>query len=215
MPLSASERVRTKRRRHITLVVRHPLGVPTPFTCPVCGFEPLTARPYADYIGVVPDDATPPYEEYLGRSSYEVCPTCGFEFGNDDNPGTAAPASFSQYRAEWLARGGKWFDSSHTRGHGPDDPSRPVAFRLRVKDTFTLTGRGSAVVGYIEHGEVNVGDALVVERTGSRAVVRDVGGVREASWRPGDAAPIGLVLPGLDLATVQKGDFLVAAADGE
>jgi rubredoxin len=35
--------------------------------------------------------------------SYEVCPNCGFEFGNDDNPGTEAGVSFEQYRTEWVA----------------------------------------------------------------------------------------------------------------
>jgi hypothetical protein len=53
---------------------------------------------------------TPPYEDFLGRPSYEVCPNCGFEFGNDDNPGgTATQASFAEYRAEWTARGSPRF----------------------------------------------------------------------------------------------------------
>jgi hypothetical protein len=43
--------------------------------------------------------------------SYEVCPNCGFEFGNDDNPGTAAPSSFEQYRVEWESEGRQRFDS--------------------------------------------------------------------------------------------------------
>jgi hypothetical protein len=32
-----------------------------------------------------------------------VCPQCSFEFGNDDNPGTAEPITFEQYRAEYEA----------------------------------------------------------------------------------------------------------------
>jgi hypothetical protein len=58
---------------------------------------------------------TPPYEDLLGRPSYEVCPCCGFEFGNDDNPGTAAPVSFEQYRAQWEADGRQRFDSPKRR----------------------------------------------------------------------------------------------------
>ncbi|ONI74417.1 hypothetical protein BWI15_14000 [Kribbella sp. ALI-6-A] len=54
----------------------------------------------------------PPYRDYLGQPSYEVCPRCGFEFGNDDDPGTAPPVSFYQYRAEWEAKGRPWFDKS-------------------------------------------------------------------------------------------------------
>jgi hypothetical protein len=38
------------------------------------------------------------------------CPCCGFEFGNDDDPGTAAPRSFAQYLAEWMQQGCHWFD---------------------------------------------------------------------------------------------------------
>lgn len=52
----------------------------------------------------------PPYEDQLGRPSYEVCPCCGFEFGNDDNPGTAPPRSFSAYRARWAQLGYPIFD---------------------------------------------------------------------------------------------------------
>jgi len=69
----------------------------------------LTVKPYETWP---PPDAvtlTPPYEDFLGRPSYEVCPNCGFEFGNDDNPCTAAPVSFAEYRAEWVAEGSPRF----------------------------------------------------------------------------------------------------------
>lgn len=61
--------------------------------------------PYEDYTGVVPDSAMPPYEDCLGTASYEVRPSCGFEFGNDDNPGTAPPSTFDEYRRGWDAEG--------------------------------------------------------------------------------------------------------------
>jgi hypothetical protein len=69
----------------------------------------LTVKPYEVWQphGVV---LRPPYEDFLGRPSYEVCPRCGFEFGNDDNPGTAEPDSFESYRASWEAEGRPWFD---------------------------------------------------------------------------------------------------------
>ena len=72
--------------------------------CPVCGEVSLSVPPYADYDGTVPSGAHPPYEDALGAPSYEVCPVCEFEFGNDDNPGTAAPQSFEDYRREWEQR---------------------------------------------------------------------------------------------------------------
>ena len=75
------------------------------YECPVCKFVGLEVKPYA--IWPPPDDLpiTPPYEDWLGKPSYEVCPLCGFEFGNDDNPGTCEPISFADYRAEWEADG--------------------------------------------------------------------------------------------------------------
>lgn len=79
--------------------------------CPVCGFT-LQLPPYSGYEGPASSalPTEPPYEDFLGTPSYEVCRCCGFEFGNDDNPGTSSPESFEDYRAAWLASGGKWFD---------------------------------------------------------------------------------------------------------
>ena len=82
------------------------------FTCPVCEYPGLTVPPYACWPP--PDDLAlvAPYEVQLGQPSYEVCPRCGFEFGNDDNPGTAPPVSFEEYRVEWESHGRRWFDES-------------------------------------------------------------------------------------------------------
>ena len=69
--------------------------------CPACGAAELKAKPYELWPPPAGLVLSPPYEAYLGKPSYEVCPNCGFEFGNDDNPGTAPPRPFEQYRAEW------------------------------------------------------------------------------------------------------------------
>lgn len=79
------------------------------FTCPVCGAEELTAKPYETWPPPEDVHLTPPYEDHLGRPSYGVCPNCGFEFGNDDNPGTAAGLSFEDYRIEWEQQGAPRF----------------------------------------------------------------------------------------------------------
>ena len=80
------------------------------FDCPVCGAAELTTKPYATWPPADDASLTPPYENQLGMPSYEVCPRCGFEFGNDDNPGTAAPTSFEEYRDEWVAQGSPRFE---------------------------------------------------------------------------------------------------------
>jgi hypothetical protein len=78
--------------------------------CPVCGAEELTVKPYQQWPPTPGAVLSPPYEDHLGPPSYEVCPSCGFEFGNDDNPGTSVPASFEEYREEWVRRGSPRFD---------------------------------------------------------------------------------------------------------
>ena len=57
--------------------------------CPVCGY-PRLAEP--------PRGAS-------GGGSYEICPSCGFQFGVDDDD---KGISFAQWRAEWLAKGAPW-----------------------------------------------------------------------------------------------------------
>lgn len=75
------------------------------YECPVCGFVGLDEKPYETWPPPSAVPIAPPYQDWLGRPSYEVCPLCGFEFGNDDNPGTCDPISFVEYRAEWEAAG--------------------------------------------------------------------------------------------------------------
>lgn len=73
--------------------------------CPVC-YEPvLEVKPYAAWP---PEDLSaidPPYEDHLGPPSSEVCPSCGFEFGQDDRRGKGPGRSFEAYREAWERQG--------------------------------------------------------------------------------------------------------------
>lgn len=96
--------------------------------CPVCGYPGLDAPPYAN-IGAPPYVVRggPPYALELGAPSYDVCPCCGFEFGNDDDPGTVARGlSFEEYRLEWIAGGCRWFVSGAITPEGWS-PGRQLA----------------------------------------------------------------------------------------
>ena len=66
--------------------------MPDKFQCPVCGY---------------PDLAEPPRAED-GYPSYEVCPSCGFEFGFDDD---SQGVSHEEYRQKWIREGCQWFSS--------------------------------------------------------------------------------------------------------
>jgi hypothetical protein len=95
------------------------------FQCPVCGFVGLRSKPYA--IWPPPDGLaiTPPYIDWLGEATYEVCRMCAFEFGYDDDPGVREPMSFEQYRADWESRGSPVFQ--------PDDVAQIIAARGAAK----------------------------------------------------------------------------------
>jgi hypothetical protein len=85
-------------------------GVSPSTTCPVCGYQGLPVRPYEHFdLRKYLVEMLPPYEVHFGSASYQVCDCCGFEFGNDDNPGTGRAVSFTEYRNEWISGGAKWF----------------------------------------------------------------------------------------------------------
>ncbi len=80
------------------------------FVCPCCGYQELDRPPY-ERMGLPPwlGHGTPPYSLRYGTPSYDVCACCGFEFGNDDEPGTAPPETFAAYLCRWIAGGCDWF----------------------------------------------------------------------------------------------------------
>lgn len=87
----------------------------------------------------------------------------------------------------------------------------PDAFRFVADVAFTLTGRGTTVVGRIESGVVHVGDLLRLERGGRVAnfACEGVSGVRMSEWRPGEPQTVALLVPALNKADVQQGDVFL------
>lgn len=58
-------------------------------TCPVCGFPELSEPP----------------RTAEGGGSYEICPSCGFQFGvTDEDRGF----TYARWRRQWIAGGMKW-----------------------------------------------------------------------------------------------------------
>lgn len=67
----------------------HPLADGQVHTCPVCGYPYLSAPP----------------RSVTGSPSYEICPSCGFEFGvSDEDSGF----SYGRYRQVWIAAGAEY-----------------------------------------------------------------------------------------------------------
>jgi hypothetical protein len=57
--------------------------------CPICGYAKLTEAPRGQ----------------SGGGSYEICPSCGFQFGvSDDDSGY----TYATWRTEWKKNGMEW-----------------------------------------------------------------------------------------------------------
>lgn len=61
------------------------------YTCPVCGWSKLEESPYDE----------------TKSSSFEICPSCGTEFGYQD-----ATKSHAELRKEWIEKEMPWWSKS-------------------------------------------------------------------------------------------------------
>lgn len=72
------------------------------YTCPACGYPDLTEEPRTESGG-----------------SYEICWSCGFEFGvTDDDLGY----DYDAWRAQWIERGMPWDSAPLHPAPGGWDP---------------------------------------------------------------------------------------------
>jgi translation elongation factor EF-Tu-like GTPase len=85
-------------------------------------------------------------------------------------------------------------------------------FRFRVREAFTLTGRGTVVAGYIESGELRAGDHLVLIHGDERipVVCQGASPLREAGWLPGDSVLVGLSIPDLPAERAAADDLVTS-----
>ena len=85
-------------------------------TCPVCGYPKLKEAPRTQH----------------GGGSYEICPSCGFQFGvSDDDRGF----TYEQWRVKWQADGMKWSSERKIpRGWNPTAQVAKIAIRRNVSD---------------------------------------------------------------------------------
>jgi hypothetical protein len=70
----------------------------TKHLCPVCGFPDLTELPRRPDAG----------------ASFEICPSCGFQFGVDDDD---RGLTYAQWRAAWIKGGLPWSSTTPPPSH--------------------------------------------------------------------------------------------------
>jgi len=86
------------------------------YMCPACGYDKLDEQPWTEE-----------------SASYEICSSCGIEFGYDDWAGGDVQArqdAYAAWRHRWRAGGMRWFSPSEA----PPPDWDPVSQLERVAD---------------------------------------------------------------------------------
>jgi hypothetical protein len=73
--------------------------------CPICGYLGFDEPPWSG-----------------SSASYDICPSCGVEFGYDDfrEDDTGRQQRWQELRQEWIARGMRWASTVHPQPQGWD-----------------------------------------------------------------------------------------------
>jgi len=88
----------------------------TSYMCPVCGYDELTEEPRTEISG----------------GSFEICPSCGFQFGvTDDDRGI----TYSDWRQNWIEGGMVW-----DKGRSKPPPEWNPVQQLEALDRRTQRG---------------------------------------------------------------------------
>lgn len=86
-------------------------------------------------------------------------------------------------------------------------------FKITIEDVFTITGRGTVIVGKIQSGTISVGDSVrVLDRSGSQKQIVTVTGIemfRKLLNTASAGDNVGLLLQNVKRTDVMKGDMLV------
>ncbi len=93
-----------------------------------------------------------------------------------------------------------------------DNYNTSTGFSLTVEDVFTITGRGTVVVGRISSGSVSIGETVTLKRTNGYSCSVAVAGIemfRKMLNTAKEGDNVGLLLRGLTKADIGRGDLLM------
>ncbi len=86
-------------------------------------------------------------------------------------------------------------------------------FKIIIEDVFTITGRGTVIVGKIQCGTISVGDSVrVLDGSGNQKQITTISGIemfRKLLNTANAGDNVGLLLQNVKRTDVMKGDMLV------
>lgn len=91
-------------------------------------------------------------------------------------------------------------------------PTLSSTFRITVEDVFSITGRGTVIVGHVESGSVRVGDTVTLQRLNGikrDVVVMGIEKFRKKLIVAQAGENVGIFLRDLSKTDIDKGDILI------
>lgn len=92
----------------------------------------------------------------------------------------------------------------------PASSDAPAYFRLAIDRVFVVKGMGVAVTGAVIAGRIAVGDRVRLAHAGVEARVRSIHAQNQSAQQASVGERCGIVLSGVELEQVTRGDWLVA-----
>lgn len=81
-------------------------------------------------------------------------------------------------------------------------------FSMTIEDVFTISGRGTVVVGTIESGIIRFNDIVLIERIGRTTTIKGIEAFRKQMDVAQAGDNVGLLLEDIGRDEVQRGDKL-------
>lgn len=86
-----------------------------------------------------------------------------------------------------------------------------ISFRFTVQDVFTITGRGTVIVGRVECGMISVGETVTLQRKNGenrQVVITGIEAFRKVKNTAAEGENVGILLRGLSKSDIGAGDIL-------
>lgn len=86
-----------------------------------------------------------------------------------------------------------------------------MGFRITVQDVFTITGRGTVIVGKVERGMISVGETVTLQRKNGESrqvVITGIEAFRKQKNTAAEGENVGILLRGITKSDIGAGDVL-------
>jgi elongation factor Tu len=109
-----------------------------------------------------------------------------------------------------MAEDASFCKSCGTKLTGDDNAISDYSFFMEIEDVFSITGRGTIVVGNIKKGELRLQDSVsFTDHTQGKYTVTGIESFRKQLEQAGEGMNVGVLLSGIGKNDIKKGTAIV------